>query len=58
MLPKAFRRELAMQDFIDNMCNLVSDEVVEQFEQSQQAGVVEKPENNIEDFEVFSRKFS
>lgn len=58
MLPKAFRRELAMQDFIDSMCNLVSDEVIEQFEQSQQAGVVPNTENNIEDFEVFSRKFS
>lgn len=58
MLPKTLRREFAMQDFINRMCNLVSDEVIEKFEQNQQARVIEKFENNIEDFDVFSHIFS
>ncbi len=58
ILPKTLCREFAMQDFIESICNLVFDEVIEKFEQNQQAGVVEKFENNIEGFEVFSHKFS
>lgn len=58
MLPKLLCRKLALQDFINTMCDLVSDEVIEKFEQNQQARVIGKSENNIEDFEVFSHKFS